>query len=72
LILFLLVQFDPRARHAGQLAELSGLPVLVSIPEYQTRSDQRKQRLRLWMAAVIVLSALGVYFVLAFSRGALL
>lgn len=72
LILFLLVQLDPRARHAGQLAELSGLPVLVSIPEYQTRSDQRKQRLRLWMAAVIVLSALGVYFVLAFSRGALL
>lgn len=72
LLLFLLVQFDPRARHAGQLAELSGLPVLVSIPEYLTVADKRRQKLRIWLALLMVLAALSVYVLTALSRGALL
>ncbi|WP_300617479.1 XrtA system polysaccharide chain length determinant [Dokdonella sp.] len=56
-----LVQFDPRLRSAPQIERLVGVPVLATIPVYETPRDRRVQRSRLLLAAVLVLGAIAAY-----------
>lgn len=56
-----LVQFDPRLRSAPQIERLVGVPVLATIPVYDTPRDRRLQRSRLLLAVLLVLGAIGIY-----------
>jgi hypothetical protein len=71
-LLFAAVRLDPRPRSAKRLAEQSALPVLVSIPQYATRRDRRREWMRLGAGAVLVGLVMAAYLSVALSRGAVL
>lgn len=61
LLLFGLARFDPRIRSSELLERGTGLPVLAAVPYYQTRRDNRRERNRNILAALIVLGVFAVY-----------
>lgn len=60
-LLFGLVRFDPRVRSSELLERGTGLPVLASVPFYQTSRDDRRDRIRNILIALIVVAVLLVY-----------
>ena len=70
LLLAALLQLDPRARNAKSLARDSGLPLLVSVPEFSTRSDRQRQLFGQLGALAMVGLVLAIYAAVALQRGA--
>jgi polysaccharide chain length determinant protein (PEP-CTERM system associated) len=61
--------YDPRPRSAVVLGNQQPLPVLVSIPDFRTVADRRRETLRMVMGAVTVIVVAGVYLVVAIQKG---
>ena len=68
--LIALLRLDPRARNGQQLALAAGLPLLVTVPEYQTRPDRKRNAIRLAFAAIAAAVVVLAYGVVALQRGA--
>ncbi|PZQ33161.1 MAG: hypothetical protein DI562_02315 [Stenotrophomonas acidaminiphila] len=61
-LLFALVTLDPRIRSAKTLESLNtGLPLLVSVPAYETAREKRRTRVRFAMASMLVTGVLVCY-----------
>lgn len=67
--LFALLSLDPRVRNGQQLAQATGLPVLVNVPDYRTRADHRRDLLKLVLAGVVAVAVVASYAVVAVQRG---
>jgi polysaccharide chain length determinant protein (PEP-CTERM system associated) len=68
-LLFVLLQFDPRARSAQVLASTLPVPVLVSIPEFRTPRDRRRGYLKIALALLALAGMAGLYLFVAIQRG---
>jgi polysaccharide chain length determinant protein (PEP-CTERM system associated) len=62
LLLFALARFDTRMRSAEQLERLTGVPILATIPVYETVKDKYRSR---WRTLTLVLIVFGVFFAYA-------
>ena len=60
-LLFGLIRWDPRMRSANQLEQLTGLPVLASVPTYANIVDRRKARTRDAMLVFLLLLVVAAY-----------
>ncbi|MGA8279120.1 MAG: XrtA system polysaccharide chain length determinant [Rhodanobacteraceae bacterium] len=67
-LLFALARFDPRVRSAAQLERISGLPVLATIPVYQTRRDRVRERARTSLAALIIIAVMTAYVIVSWLK----
>ena len=66
-LLFGFVRWDPRIRSASELEQLTGLPVLASVPGYSNSRDRRKARVRdslLLLLLIVVMAAYAMAFTL--------
>lgn len=62
-LLFLLVRFDPRVRSAEQLEQLTGLPMLATIPYYQAPQDRRRQQMQFVLLGAVAFAIVLAYLV---------
>ena len=68
-LLGLYLFYDPRPRSAAALANQQPLPVLVSIPEFRTVADRRRDTLRWAMGGGVVVACLAIYLAVAIQKG---
>ncbi|HZP65772.1 MAG TPA: XrtA system polysaccharide chain length determinant [Rudaea sp.] len=69
-LLFALVRWDPRLRSANQLEQVTGLPVLASVPPYTNADDRRRTRTRdtaITLLFVAVIAAYGLTLLLKWT-----
>lgn len=60
-LLFGLVRLDPRLRSANQLEQLTGVPVLASVPTYMNLRDRRTARVRDGMLVLLLIAVVAAY-----------
>lgn len=60
-LLFGLVRVDTRVRSAHQIEQLTGLPVLATIPTYANTADRRRTRTRDTLLVLLILAVVAVY-----------
>ena len=65
-LLFGLVRWDPRVRSAGRIEQLTGLPVLATVPTLVNSADRRRGRLT-DISLGVVLAAVALVYVVAFT-----
>lgn len=68
-LLGLYLFYDPRPRSATALANQQALPVLVSIPDFRTVADRRRESMRWVMGGGVVIVALGIFVAVAIQKG---
>jgi hypothetical protein len=68
-LLGLYLFYDPRARSAMALANQQPLPVLVSIPEFRTAADRRRDNVRWAMGGGAIFTCLAIYLAVAIQKG---
>jgi polysaccharide chain length determinant protein (PEP-CTERM system associated) len=64
-LLFMIVRWDPRVRSSGHLEQLTGLPILASVPTMTNAADRRRGRLTN-VSLGVVLAAVAAAYIVAF------
>ncbi|MCK9538944.1 XrtA system polysaccharide chain length determinant [Dokdonella sp.] len=67
-LLFGYARFDPRVHSAAQIERMAGVPVLASIPVYDTPRERRRERRQYLLVALIVLATAAAYVSLYLLR----